>query len=96
VVSLKRVDVDISWGVQVRGNKSLAYRLTGQALNRTLNDQEGKLREKAIQKLEKELKAKSKSGIKKSSPIWEGFCSPILYRILAPAGLGRQSKFCHP
>ena len=58
---LKRVDLfDIFRGEQVgAGNKSLAYRLTWQAPNRTLNDQEvGKLREKVIQKLEKELKAK--------------------------------------
>ena len=58
---LKRVDLfDIFRGKQVgAGNKSLAYRLTWQAPNRTLTDQEvGKLREKVIQKLEKELKAK--------------------------------------
>jgi len=58
---LKRADLfDIFRGEQVgAGNKSLAYRLTWQAPNRTLNDQEvGKLREKVIQKLEKELKAK--------------------------------------
>ena len=58
---LKSVDLfDIFRGEQVgEGNKSLAYRLTWQAPNRTLNDQEvGKLREKVIQKLEKELKAK--------------------------------------
>jgi len=58
---LKRVDLfDIFRGEQVGAdNKSLAYRLTWQAPNRTLNDQEvGKLREKVIQKLEKELKAK--------------------------------------
>jgi phenylalanyl-tRNA synthetase beta chain len=58
---LKQVDLfDIFRGEQVgAGNKSLAYRLTWQAPNRTLNDQDvGKLREKVIQKLEKELKAK--------------------------------------
>ncbi len=51
---------DIFRGEQVgAGSKSLAYRLTWQAPNRTLNDQEvGKMREKVIQKLEKELKAK--------------------------------------
>ena len=56
---LKQVDLfDIYRGEQVgAGNKSLAYRLTWQAPNRTLNDQEvGKLREKVIQKLEKTLK----------------------------------------
>jgi len=41
------------------GNKSMAFRLTYQAPNRTLNDQEvGKLRSRIIQALEKELKAK--------------------------------------
>ena len=41
------------------GNKSLAYRLTWQAPNRTLNDKEvGKMRERVIQVLEKEIKAK--------------------------------------
>jgi phenylalanyl-tRNA synthetase beta chain len=58
---LKSVDLfDIFRGEQVgQGNKSLAYRLTWQAPNRTLNDQEvGKLRERVIQKLEKELKAR--------------------------------------
>jgi len=41
------------------GNKSLAYRLTWQAPDRTLNDSEvGKLRQRVIQTLEKKLKAK--------------------------------------
>jgi len=51
---------DIFRGEQVgAGSKSLAYRLTWQAPNRTLNDKEvGKMRERVIQVLEKEIKAK--------------------------------------
>ena len=51
---------DIFRGEQVgKGNKSLAYRLTWQAPNRTLNDKEvGKMRERVIQALERNLKAK--------------------------------------
>jgi len=51
---------DIFRGEQIgAGNKSLAYRLTWQAPNRTLNDKEvGKMRERVIQVLEKEIKAK--------------------------------------
>jgi phenylalanyl-tRNA synthetase beta chain len=51
---------DIFRGEQVgAGSKSLAYRLTWQAPNRTLNDKEvGKMRERVMQTLEKELKAK--------------------------------------
>jgi phenylalanyl-tRNA synthetase beta chain len=58
---LKDVELfDIFRGEQVgAGNKSLAYRLTWQAPNRTLNDKEvGKMRERVMQTLEKELKAK--------------------------------------
>jgi len=58
---LKQVDLfDIFRGDQIgAGNKSLAYRLTYQAPNRTLTDKEvGKLREKIIAQLEKELGAK--------------------------------------
>jgi len=51
---------DIFRGEQVgTGSKSLAYRLTWQAPNRTLNDKEvGKMRERVILTLEKELKAR--------------------------------------
>jgi phenylalanyl-tRNA synthetase beta chain len=51
---------DIFRGEQIgAGSKSLAYRLTWQAPNRTLNDKEvGKMRERVIQVLEKEIKAK--------------------------------------
>ncbi|MBP6086990.1 MAG: phenylalanine--tRNA ligase subunit beta [Pelolinea sp.] len=51
---------DLFYGEQIgAGNKSLAYRLTWQAPNRTLNDREvGKMRERVIQALEQELKAK--------------------------------------
>jgi phenylalanyl-tRNA synthetase beta chain len=58
---LKDVELfDIFRGEQIgTGNKSLAYRLTWQAPNRTLNDKEvGKMRERVIQVLEKEIKAK--------------------------------------
>ena len=58
---LKEVVVfDIFRGKQVgTGHKSMAYRLTYQAPNRTLTDKEvGKLRERIIDNLEKELKAK--------------------------------------
>ncbi|MBN2472587.1 MAG: phenylalanine--tRNA ligase subunit beta, partial [Anaerolineae bacterium] len=51
---------DIFRGDQIgAGSKSLAYRLTWQAPDRTLNDKEvGKMRERVIQALEKELKAR--------------------------------------
>ena len=58
---LKRVDLfDIFRGEQIgAGNKSLAYRLTYQAPNRTLTDKEiGKLRERIIKQLEKEMDIK--------------------------------------
>ena len=58
---LKQVDLfDIFRGEQIgAGMKSMAYRLTYQAPNRTLNDKDvGKLRERIIQQLEKELGAK--------------------------------------
>jgi phenylalanyl-tRNA synthetase beta chain len=58
---LKDVELfDIFRGEQIgAGSKSLAYRLTWQAPNRTLNDKEvGKMRERVMQTLEKELKAK--------------------------------------
>jgi phenylalanyl-tRNA synthetase beta chain len=58
---LKDVELfDIFRGEQIgAGSKSLAYRLTWQAPNRTLNDKEvGKMRERVIQVLEKEIKAK--------------------------------------
>jgi phenylalanyl-tRNA synthetase beta chain len=55
---LKNVELfDIFRGEQIgAGNKSLAYRLTYQAPNRTLTDKEvGKQRERIISQLEKEL-----------------------------------------
>jgi len=58
---LKSVDLfDIFRSEQIgAGSKSMAFRLTYQAPNRTLNDQEaGKLRNRIIQALEKELKAR--------------------------------------
>jgi phenylalanyl-tRNA synthetase beta chain len=58
---LKRVELfDIFRGDQIgKGNKSMAYRLTYQAPNRTLTDQNvGKLRTRIIKQLEKELGAK--------------------------------------
>ena len=58
---LKQVDLfDIFRGKQIgEGNKSLAYRLTYQAPNRTLTDKEvGKLRDRIIKQLEKELGVK--------------------------------------
>jgi phenylalanyl-tRNA synthetase beta chain len=58
---LKRVELfDIFRGAQIgAGSKSLAYRLTYQAPNRTLTDAEvGKVRAKIIQALEKNLGAK--------------------------------------
>jgi phenylalanyl-tRNA synthetase beta chain len=58
---LKQVDLfDIFRGEQIgAGNKSLAYRLTYQAPNRTLNDIDvGKLRNRIIKQLEKELGVK--------------------------------------
>jgi phenylalanyl-tRNA synthetase beta chain len=58
---LKKVDLfDIFRAEQIgAGMKSMAYRLTYQAPNRTLTDKDvGKLRERIIQQLEKELGAK--------------------------------------
>lgn len=58
---LKQVDLfDIFRGKQIgEGNKSLAYRLTYQAPNRTLTDKEvGKLRNRIIKQIEKELGVK--------------------------------------
>ena len=58
---LKQVDLfDIFRGEQIgEGNKSLAYRLTYQAPNRTLTDNNvGKLRTRIIKQLEKELGVK--------------------------------------
>jgi phenylalanyl-tRNA synthetase beta chain len=58
---LNQVDLfDIFRGEQIgAGNKSLAYRLTYQAPNRTLNDKEvGKLRTRIIAQLEKDLDVK--------------------------------------
>ena len=58
---LKRVDLfDIFRGEQIgEGKKSMAYRLTYQAPNRTLMDKDvGKLRVRIIKQLEKELGAK--------------------------------------
>ena len=58
---LKQVDLfDIFRGEQIgAGNKSLAYRLTYQAPNRTLNDKDvGKLRNRIIKQIEKELDVK--------------------------------------
>jgi len=58
---LKSVDLfDVFQGDQIgAGKKSMAYRLTYQAPNRTLMDKDvGKLRNRIIQKLEKELGAK--------------------------------------
>jgi phenylalanyl-tRNA synthetase beta chain len=58
---LKAVDLfDIFRGEQIgAGNKSLAYRLTYQAPNRTLTDKEvGKQRERIIAQLEKDLNVK--------------------------------------
>jgi len=57
---LKEVVVfDIFRGEQIgKGRKSMAYRLTYQAPNRTLTDQDvGKLRDRIIKKLEKDLSA---------------------------------------
>lgn len=58
---LKKVDLfDIFRGEQIgSGNKSMAYRLTYQAPNRTLTDKDvGKLRVRIINQLEKELGVK--------------------------------------
>jgi len=58
---LKQVDIfDIFRAEQIgAGMKSMAYRLTYQAPNRTLTDKDvGKLRERIIQQLEEELGAK--------------------------------------
>ena len=58
---LKQVDLfDIFRGEQIgEGKKSMAYRLTYQAPNRTLTDKDvGKLRVRIIKQLEKELSAK--------------------------------------